>query len=748
MKLAGATLVGALMLGLCVSAVHEAVPKEAREQGPPIPQLRQDALAEFVSAHCAECHGPKEPEAALDLASSARPEAQEVLGRMWRQMKDGHMPPADNATDGARIRAEGLAILKPLLLGAENMRSPAARRLSREETRRSLRAIFGIDLPADVLPEDELAHGFDNVANLRTFGPQVSEQLVAAAEHAAMLILPPGLAGDIPQKSFAADEMSCDREHGAEGTTLVLYMNATLTQPFTAVATGRHRLIVRASAQQAGTEPARMEIRVDGRHVATHSVRATRSRPEEYSCEVDLRTGAHTFTISFTNDHYVAPSGGHRGEDRNLHVEHATLAGPFLDATHEPSQRILVRDPGAGRQADERVHAMLEGPLRRLWGREDNAARKAIVKLVTGRLSAGDPLPVAMRIGLAAAMASPRFWQCPETAEPDGPALARRLALFLWSSVADEDLLAAATRGDLSTVAGLHAQTLRMLADPRSSALAESFVPRWLEFANLAVAAPDPMRFPAFTPELRRSMAEEPRAFFELVRRRSLPVSELVAANWSCIDDALAAHYGVVAPHEAFGAIELPGRGGLLGMAAMLTITSNPGRTSPVKRGKWILDHLLDAPPPPPPANVGVLDERPEILESLPIRDRLAQHSKNALCASCHQRLDPLGFALEHFDAIGAWRKRDGPHAVDTAGSLPDGRPVNGLEGVKRIVAADRTLERGLLRALFTTALGRGLGHSDECFLDVTLDGLPHFPTIDDLILAVVTSPLFRHKVR
>ncbi len=740
MRLRSATLVGALLLALGALATCEAVPTDSA--------LHADPLAEFVGANCAECHGPKEPEASLDLVSAARSDAHEVLGRMWRQMKDGHMPPADSTWDMARIRGEGLAVLKPLLHGAENLRSPAPRRLSREETRRSLRAIFAIDFPADVLPEDELAHGFDNVSNLRTFGPQVAEQLVAAAEHAALLILPPGLAGDVPRQSFAADEMRCDQEHGSEGTTIVLFRNATLLQSFTPAAAGRHRLLVRASAQQAGSEPARREIRVDGRLLANHAVRATRRQPEEFSCDLDLTTGVHSFSISFTNDYYRAPSGSSKGEDRNLHVDGASLDGPFLDANHEPSRRIFARDPGSARNTELRIQSMLEVPLTLLWGRQEGDAFKAIVNLASQRVKAGDALPVALRAGLTAAMASPRFWRRTEHPTLDGAALARRLALFLWSSVADEDLLAAATRGDLSTVAGLHAQTLRMLADPRSAALAESFVPRWLEFANLAVAAPDTTRFTAFTPELKHSMAEEPRAFFEMVRRRSLPVSELVAANWSCIDDALAAHYGVAAPREAFGAIELPGRGGLLGMAAMLTITSNPGRTSPVKRGKWILDHLLDAPPPPPPANVGVLDERPEILESLPIRERLALHSTNALCASCHQRLDPLGFALEHFDAIGAWREMDGAHPVDTAGSLPDGRPVNGLDGVKHIISADRTLSRSLLRALFTTAIGRGFGAADECFLDVTLDGLPHFPTIDDLILAVVTSPLFRHKVR
>lgn len=738
------TLAGALLFAFGAGAMHDAECCAAQTSSSP----RTDPLAAFVRAHCADCHDTKEPEAALDLVGSARTEAKEVLGRMWRQLKDGHMPPADGTLDVARIRTEGLALLKPLLLGSEQARSVAPRRLSREETRRSLQAIFGIDVPEDVLPEDELAHGFDNVSNLRTFGPQVSEQLVTAAERAALLILPKGVAGDIPQQSFAADEMTCDRDKGSEGTTIVLFMNATLSQSFTPVSTGRHRLVVRASAQQAGRDPARMEVRVDGHLIAGHDVSATRGRAAEYACEFELAAGAHTFAISFTNDYYRAPSGSDKGEDRNLHVESATLVGPFLGTNHEPSRRILALDPGAPRTMEARVQAMLEPSLALLWGRTDRAAVGALVKLVVERAASGDALPVALRAGLAAAMASPRFWRRTEPLVLDGAALGRRLALFLWSSVADESLLVAAIRGELATDAGLQTHAARMLADPRASAMAECFVPRWLELANLAVAAPDPARFAAFTPELKRSMAEEPRAFFERVRRERLPVRELVAANWSCIDATLAAHYGVSAPAEAFSATELPGRGGLLGMAAMLTVTSNPGRTSPVKRGKWILDHLLDAPSPPPPANVGVLDERPEILESLPIRQRLAQHSKNELCASCHQRLDPLGFALENFDAIGAWRVKDGPHAVDTAGTLPDGRPVNGLDGVKRIVSADRTLARGLLRALFTTALGRGFGPADECFLDATLDTLPPSPTIDDLILAVVTSPLFRHGMR
>jgi hypothetical protein len=707
-----------------------------------------DELAAYITKHCADCHGPKEPEAALDLVGSARANAPAVLGRMWRQLKDGHMPPREEGVDAKPIRSQGLAILEPLLRGVELTRGSAPRRLSRAETQQALRAVFGIDLPEDVLPEDELAHGFDNVANLRTFGPQVTEQLIAAAGHAAQLVLPPGLEGDVPARHFIADEMHCDRERGSEGTTVVLFMNATLTQAFLTHAPGRHTIRVRAAAQQAGRDAAQMEVRVDGKLLAQHAVSVPRGRPANYECESVLAAGEHTLSIAFTNDFYIAPSGNRPGEDRNLHVESASVIGPVLDAGHEPSQRFLARDPGATKSADVRVRAMLTPVLHEIWGRKDAAALSTLVKLATTRIAAGDSMPVALRTSLAAAIASPRFWRRQEPTQLAGADLARRLSFLLWNSVADIPLLEAAERGELETTEGLRQHATRMLADVRARAFSASFVPRWLELANLAAAAPDQTRFAAFTPELQRSMAEEPVVFFEAVRKRELPVSELVNANWSCVDAALAQHYGVSAPEEPFTATALPERGGLLGMAAMLTVTSNPGRTSPVKRGKWILDHLLDAPPPPPPANVGVLDERPEILASLPIRERLQQHRRDPLCASCHQRLDPLGFALEHFDAIGAWRTKDGPHEVDTAGSLPDGRAVNGLAGIRRIVGQERTVARSILRALFTTAIGRGFVAEDEAFLDATLDALPADPKLNELMLAVVTSPIFRRGGR
>ncbi|MSR74224.1 MAG: DUF1592 domain-containing protein [Planctomycetes bacterium] len=716
----------------------------------------QTNLAALVQRHCVECHGPDEPDAGLDFAAALKaPRSDALHGRMWRVLADKSMPPkqADALPDNER--AALLNALGTLLQGAESRQPLSPRRLSREEVRRSVRDIFGVDLPAEMLPEDELSFGFDNVANVRAIGGAVAEQMLSAAEACAALVLPEGIGGPIPERRIEAEEMRCNTECGNATPFVSLYMNSTLTSTVTLKQPGNYEISVRAAGKQAGDEAARMVVRVAGKRVATHEVAAVARAPLEYTCTLELGAGSHEVVIAFTNDFYTAAAGTRPAADRNLLVDAFVLRGPMNAAPHAPAVALLAVDIGVNAKPEVRARAVLHPVLRLLWrGATDEDALSRLGQLVKERVLAGERFEDGLRSALIAAIASPRFWLRRESAlsstkEPQrSAALAARLALFVWNSAPDATLLDDAERGALRTSEGLRSVATRMLQDPRAGALSQCFAPQWLELRNLAASTPDAQLFASFTPQLRASMASEVVCFFEMVRAENMPARELLRARWSCIDASLAAHYGVPAPENAFARTELPERGGLLGMAAMLTVTSNPGRTSPVKRGRWILDHLLDSPPAPPPANAGALDERPEIAASLPLRERLTQHRRDPSCASCHTRMDALGFALEHFDGIGAWRTADGPHAIDSAGVLPDGRRVDGLATLKQVLVADRAFLRGLLRALLTTAIGRQFGSADELFLQRTLDALPADPSIADLVLAVVGSPVFSASSR
>ena len=719
------------------------------------------SLANLVQQHCAECHDADEPEAGLDLlaAFATKPAAERgseraaLHGRIWRVLHEGTMPPKTAGPFAATERAAMQRALETLLHNAELRQPSPPRRLSREEVRRSVRALLGVDVAAENLPEDELAFGFDNVANMRAVGGAVAEQLLRAAEHIAAQVLPEGMGRPPAERRMEAEEFRCNTECGALGSFVSLYMNSTLSARWNVKHAGVFELVVRAAGQQAGDESARMSVRIDGMQRGVHSVAATVNAPADYSCTFELSEGDHEISIAFVNDYYKAAAIGRPAADRNLLVDAALLRGPMRNGPHAPAQALLAPDVGPTQAGGLRARSVLQPLLRRLWrGAVDAKALSGLEQLVDARMRAGDVFEEALRTALAAALASPRFWLRSEVGSAagqlSGATLASRLALLLWSSAPDAALLDAATRGALNTPQGLQSEAARMLRDPQASALAERFAPQWLELRNLVASAPDPQRFPTFTPALRSSMADEVVRFFEQVRIQELPARELLRASWSCVDAPLAALYGVPVPATPFARTELPGRGGLLGMAAMLTVTSNPGRTSPVKRGRWVLDHLLDAPPPPPPPNAGSLDERPEIADSLPLRERLALHRRDPSCASCHTRMDVLGFALEHFDGIGAWREKDGPHAIDSSGVLPDGRRVDGLAALKSVVAEDRAFLRGMLRALFTTAVGRQFGPADEVFLQRTLEALPADPSIHQIVLAVVGSSVFCSTAR
>ncbi|MCA9132904.1 MAG: DUF1592 domain-containing protein, partial [Planctomycetales bacterium] len=370
----------------------------------------------------------------------------------------------------------------------------------------------------------------------------------------------------------------------------------------------------------------------------------------------------------------------------------------------------------------------------------------------------GSSFEAGVAHAMMAALASPRFLlridypdptdaaAAPERPQIDEYSLASRLSYFLWSSMPDERLLELAKNSKLHTVEQLQAEVERMLADPKSQALVENFAGQWLQLRDLPSLSPDPQLYAAFDEDLRHSMRRETELLFAHIIAENRSVLELLQADYSFVDGRLAKHYGLSGIEgEAFRRVDMRGkRRGVLMHASILMLTSNPTRTSPVKRGKWVMDNLLDEPPPPPPPDVPTLESGGLTLGTL--RQQMEQHRADPNCAVCHTTMDVLGFGLENFDAIGQWREQDGRHAINPSGALPGGGNFEGPLELVQILAEDKQQEftRCMARRMLTYALGRGLGVADRCAVHTIVEKLSgdghRFAT---LVKAIVASPPF-----
>jgi mono/diheme cytochrome c family protein len=458
---------------------------------------------------------------------------------------------------------------------------------------------------------------------------------------------------------------------------------------------------------------------------------------------------------------------------------------------HEDVRKRIVFVPLDQSEKMASIRRVLRAFAERAWRRpvtEDEMKR--LVQLVDIAERSGDKPDVGIQLAMRAILASPNFVFRAEfdppppskdkdkdkkksadkskEAAPEKPAvveradkpyeisdweLASRLSYFLWSSMPDDKLFQLARTRKLHEAAVLDAQVRRMLKDEKARALVDNFALQWLQLRNLKSFAPDPVRFPSFDEALRTSMQRETEEFFEYIVREDRSVLELLSADYSFLDERLAKHYGIEGVTGAdFRKVSLPdsSRGGLLTQASVLAVTSNPTRTSPVKRGKWVLENLLGTPPPPPPATVDLLkDDKPGAELTGTLRQRMEQHRANPSCAACHERMDPLGFGLENFDAVGAWRTVDGKEPIDASGVLPGEQSFNGPKELKSVLLARKNqFARCLAEKLLTYAVGRGIERTDHCAVDaIARDLATGDYRFSALALAVVHSEPFQKRL-
>jgi hypothetical protein len=422
-----------------------------------------------------------------------------------------------------------------------------------------------------------------------------------------------------------------------------------------------------------------------------------------------------------------------------------------------------VLDPKAPtKELRQEALAMLRPFVTRAYRRpvpQDELAR--FTRFIDVALKNGDDFDKGLQLAMKATLCSPNFLFRVEKdfkivgekfAEPITQfELATRLSYFLWSSMPDDELFEVAKQAKLRDKAVLENQVRRMLQDSKARALTENFAGQWLQLRSVAQLSPDPKLFPHFNDELRAAMIKETELFFEHLIKENRNILEFLDADWTFVNGPLAKHYGIPGVKgQAFEKVKLtvPDRLGVLTHASILSVTSNPTRTSPVKRGKWILDNILNTPPPPPPPDVPELSEDSQVIATASLRVRMEQHRTNPNCAVCHKRMDPLGFGFENFDAVGGWRKKDGKFDVDASGELPGGQKFN---GPKELVAVLKTKEsefrRCLVEKMLTYALGRGLEYYDKCALDsISAELVRNDNRFVSLVLAIVQSEPFQMK--
>lgn len=593
-------------------------------------------------------------------------------------------------------------------------------RLNRAEYNNTVQALLGTTLsPADDFPSDDFGYGFDNIADVLTLSPTQLELYERAAE-------------DLVEGVFAAAVPPIAIQHEAEdleGTSggptadgYNLSSNGEVSATVEVPSDGTYTVSVRLWGQQAGPDPAQAEIKVGALSLGTFDVPNTSSDPLVLEVDTTLTAGSKVVAVAFLNDFYDEAAGA----DRNLVVDWIRVEGP-LGAGLAPNAVVACDLSGDGPAcARESLQKLAYRAFRRPV---TDAEVDGLMTLVTMATDQGDDIVVGLKLAMRAILVSPHFLYRVEI-DPDPLdttphplsdfELASRLSYFLWSSMPDDALFAAAEEGLLADPLEIAAQVDRMLDDPKADELAENFAGQWLFTRGLVDHQPDYLAFPTFDEELRAAMQTETRLFFQEFLKTGLSVTEMLDTDFTFVDDRLAEHYGVSAPSPGeFAKVTFANgeRVGLLTQGSILTVTSYPTRTSPVKRGKWILGQVLcSAPPPPPPGVEGEIDEAS--VEGMSLREQLEKHREDPECAACHAAMDPLGLGLENFDGIGAYRTADGEFPVDASGELPGGEVFSGYVEMASLLSADARFVPCLTKQLATYAVGRGMKLSDRPYLE------------------------------
>jgi hypothetical protein len=757
-----------------------------------------DATA-AVRRYCTECHNADDLAGDIDF-KKLDPAHVEANRAVWetavRKLRTRTMPPQDarQRPDAATYERLATHLEKQLDAKAEaNPGRPALRRLNRAEYANAIRDL--LDLHVDVtslLPADDSAFGFDNIGDLLVVSPALLERYLSAADRvSALAVGDPATAVGATVYTVAGDESQATQ---LDGLPLGTVGGVAVQHDFPLDAEYEFQVgLFRTNLDDIrGLEHEHeLEVAVDGVRVMLEGVggkyepampgalipeksAATDSR---LKVRVPVDAGEHTVTAAFirklgegTNRlrPFVRSNAGTYDATGKPHVETLTITGPFAptgSGITASRERIFSCTPENEADEERCARKIIATLARRAYRRPvDDADMARLLPFYTEGRAQGS-FDRGIQLALRRILASPSFVYRPERDPPDVAAgaayavsdveLATRLSFFLWSSIPDDELLDVAAANRLHEYGVLESQVRRMLADPRAAALADNFAGQWLHLRNLDTIKPNTDYFPDFDNNLRQAFKREATLFFASIVNENRSVLDLLTADYTFVDERLARHYGIPNVYGSrFRRVELgPGleaRRGLLGKGGILMATSHADRTAPSLRGKWLLENLLGAPPPPPPANVPPLPQTAAGAAPKTMRERLEGHRANPQCAGCHALIDPLGFAMENFDAVGAWRDLDAGAAVNAGGRLADGTPIDGVAALRDSLMADpREFAATFVEKLTTYALGRGLQPYDMPVLrgilrDTAADGYRFEP----IVLRLVETPAFRMRTK
>jgi len=688
------------------------------------------AVKPVLSKTCALCHNDKLSSGGLNVKLLMAPGSIAAYRDGWETILDklraGEMPPKGIPRPPEPQMQALIHYVEGEFEKADRNIKPdpghvTARRLNRSEYSNTIRDLLAVDFRAEKdFPTDDSGYGFDNIADVLTISPVLMERFMDAAEIIASRAMG---ADPLPQKPLEAQYHAKDK---------------TIRRPDVSTIEASHRVewdgdyTIRfgmPGERAADAKPVTLGFWMDGTLMKTLPVETKPSKLvyfdpySEAEVRMYLPSGDHVFRAGFIDDDFVKTVSDKDAynKKKNKFLDSIVFVGPFpTDVERASRKKILICDPKSGPACvDKIVTALAHRAYRRPATRAEVAS---LLKFVALARSRGETTEQGIQLAIEAMLVTPQFlFRIEHDPNPTDAQdvhrisdieLASRLSYFLWSSMPDDELQGLAEAGKLHDPAVLDAQVKRLMADRRSAALAANFAGQWLEIRNLDVVKPDPDKFPEWGPELRDAMKTETRMFFEYVLREDRPLSDFIDAKYTFLNARLAKFYGIAGvTGPDFRRVELTTgqRGGLLSQASVLTVSSYPTRTSVVLRGKYVLNNILGSEIPPPPPDVPALDES-AVGTLMSLRQQMEKHRADPMCSTCHNKMDPLGFGLENYNAIGKWRTEDGKFPVDSSGTLPNGKSFKTPDEMRALLMAGLPqFSRCLTEKMLTYALGRGL---------------------------------------
>ena len=752
----------------------------------------------FLNQYCVGCHNEKSKTAnlMLDRMDVTRiGEHAETWEKVVRKLRSGMMPPS-----GARRPDRPEAQVFTAWLETEldrtatarpNPGAPSLHRLNRTEYANAIRDLLALEIDVNtLLPPDDSSYGFDNIASALGMSPALMDRYLAASGKISRLAI--GDPSTVSSAKIYAAPIDLTQTLEVDGLSFGTRGGMLIRHHFPVdgdytIAVGLSKSGLQAANVDSGEQ---MEVSINGERIKLFDLQpgaadadAGSSAAQTMQVRTSIKAGSQSVGVTFVAKSYAPTEDTLQPYLRSMmpgnvwrvppHVGAVTITGPLVSTGvgNTPSrQRIFTCRPDRPEKELACAEQIISNLARRAFRRP--ASAEDLENLMgfyqSGRADGG--FEGGIESALRRILASPNFIfrferepvRAGEAYRISDLELASRLSFFLWSSVPDDELITLASQSRLRNPGVLEKQIQRMLADPRSEELARNFAAQWLYLRNLQSITPSMEDFPDFDDNLRQALRRETELFFYSIVREDRSVVDLLTADYTYLNERLARHYGIPSVYGShYRRVTLPPdnpRRGLLGHGSILTVTSLATRTSPVLRGKWILENVFGSPPPEPPPNVPALPENPrppndksvETIEVLTVRQRMEQHRINAACVSCHKIMDPIGFALENFDAVGSWRTKDGRMAVDPSGELVDGTKLNGPASLRAALLRDSDLfVQTVTERLMTYGLGRGLEYYDMPVIrSIVRDAARNKYSFSSLVVGIVKSPPFQMKAK